>query len=80
MLTIRNLDPEVDKALRAKAQREGKSMNTVVLEILRSGLISKRERRFHDLDALAGAWSPAEAKQFDAAIANFSSIDRELWK
>ncbi|MDR2734669.1 MAG: hypothetical protein LBC99_08560 [Spirochaetota bacterium] len=80
MLTIRNLDPQVDKALRAKAQFEGKSMNTVVLEILRAGLVSERERRFHDLDALAGSWSPVEAGQFDAAIAGFAAIDTELWE
>jgi len=80
MLTIRNLDPEADKVLREKAYREGKSINTVALEILRAGLLPARKRCFHDLDALAGVWSSAEADCFDAAIEQFSSIDEEAWK
>jgi hypothetical protein len=35
---------------------------------------------FHDLDELAGCWSQAEAKSFDAKIADFSLIDKDLWK
>jgi len=80
MLTIRNLDPDVDKALRDKARREGKSMNAVVIETLRAGLLPERKRRFHDLDALAGSWSADEADCFDRHIEAFSSVDEELWK
>jgi plasmid stability protein len=43
--TIRSVPPEVDLALRIRAEREGKSLNAVVLEILADGL---------DLDGAAG--------------------------
>jgi plasmid stability protein len=80
VLTIRNLDPEADKALREKARREGKSINTVASEILRAGLLPERKQRFHDLDALAGSWTSDEADRFDASVAHFASIDEEVWK
>jgi plasmid stability protein len=80
MLTIRNLESEVDDALRAKARREKKSINTVVLETLRAGLLSGRARSCHDLDTLAGSWSPDEAARFDAAVSDFSLVDTGLWK
>ena len=80
MLTIRKLDPDVDKALREKARHEGKSINALVVEILREELLPERRRRFHDLDALAGSWPPGEASRFDAVTADFSAPDKELWK
>ena len=43
--TIRSVPPEVDLALRIRAEREGKSLNAVVLGILADGL---------DLDGAAG--------------------------
>ena len=54
LLTIRNLDPEVDRELRERARREGKSINALVQETLRAGLMPSRQRSHHDLDALAG--------------------------
>src|SRR6266705_3622385 len=36
-------------------------------------------REFDDLDDLAGAWSPAEASAFEAAVAPFAAVDAGLW-
>jgi len=36
-------------------------------------------QRFHDLDALAGTWSDAEAAEFQRATDDFSRIDPTLW-
>ena len=37
------------------------------------------ETAFDDLDALAGAWTKAEANAFAVAIAPFAEIDGALW-
>ena len=41
-LHIRNVPPEVYEALRARAAREGRSMNAEVIAILRRSLASRR--------------------------------------
>ena len=34
----------------------------------------------HDLDHLAGTWSPEEAREFEAALTEQRQIDPELWE
>jgi plasmid stability protein len=80
MMTIRNLDPETDHALREKARKEHKSINTVVLETLRDGLLPKRKHMHHDLDHLAGTWTTEEATAFELSIEPLRKTDTDLWK
>ena len=55
-LHVRNVPPEVYEALRARASREGRSMNAEVIAILRRVVASRRDpddliedlRRFRD--------------------------------
>jgi hypothetical protein len=57
-------------------------MNAVILDVLREklGLSKPRFREtHHDLDDLAGTWSPEEAREFDAVVQDFSRIDEEMW-
>jgi plasmid stability protein len=42
-LHVRNVPPEVYEALRARASREGRSMNAEVIAILRRSLASRRD-------------------------------------
>jgi plasmid stability protein len=42
-LHVRNVPPEVYEALRARASREGRSMNAEVIAILRRALASRRD-------------------------------------
>jgi plasmid stability protein len=42
-LHVRNVPPEVYEALRARASREGRSMNAEVIAILRRALSSRRD-------------------------------------
>lgn len=39
----------------------------------------KKNRKYHDLDSLAGTWTAAEAAEFDASVNVFESVDPELW-
>jgi len=81
-ITLRNLPDAVARLVRHKADTEGISLNRAVILVLeeRLGLARQRsERRHHELDGLAGAWSEAEARAFNQALAAQRAIDPELW-
>lgn len=84
-LTIRGVDDRLRHALETEARARGLSLNRCVVVLLRqaAGMSSERERRdvvYHDLDALAGTWTSAEATEFDRLIAEQRTIDPELWR
>lgn len=82
-MTLRGIDDTISGALKARAQQEDSSVNTVMLKILKEALgIEKKKRtaKYHDLDHLAGTWSQQEAEAFKQATAVFESVDENLWK
>ena len=53
--TLRNIPKPLDKALRAKARQEGKSINEAALEAMQRGLgLAEEKPVYHDLDWLFG--------------------------
>ncbi len=75
---LRGLDDATLARLRSEARRRGVSVNRLIVETLERRHAGVKET-FDDLDALAGAWSKAEADAFAAATAPFSEIDAALW-
>jgi hypothetical protein len=76
--TIRNVSAALDKALKSRAKRLGKSLNEIALEALaRSVGEPVRHRNLRDMP---GSWSPAEARALDRFLKNHRKIDEELWK
>ncbi|MBW2734837.1 MAG: hypothetical protein JRH20_20815 [Deltaproteobacteria bacterium] len=84
-LTIRGFDPELQRRIRRLAKSKGISLNRAVLELLRkgaglddtqddTGLIGS------SLDTFIGTWSDEEADEFEESIAEFSTIDEEVWR
>lgn len=78
-LSIRNVPPEVARALESEKKLRGKSMNQTVLDLLRAAL-GLADRRTNGLEKLAGTWSEAEFEEFQRATAPFEEIDEELWR
>lgn len=83
-LTIRGLDPELERAVRHLAEREGLSLNQAVLRLLRKGAGLGRSKGEEDvvgatLDHLIGTWSDEEAREVMAAVADFEVVDHGLW-
>lgn len=76
--TIRNIPPELDRALKQRAKRMGKSINQLVLELLAHGAGTPVKRR--NLRGMPGAWSKTEAARFDRFLDEHRQIDGELWK
>ena len=77
--TIRQVPEQVDRLVRLQAKKERKSLNAVLLEIIKRGIgLKDGPMEYHDLDELAGSW--VFDPEFDAAMKTFASIDEELWK
>ncbi len=84
LISLRNLPPELDRIIRARAREREISLNRAVIGLLEEalGLARKRRgaRRYDDLDSLAGTWSAKEAREFDAALAEQRRVDSEVWR
>jgi len=77
--TLRNIPPAVDRALRALARREGKSLNEVALRALARALgADETPVRHRALDDLAGTWRADP--EFEAALAALHRVDESLWR
>lgn len=76
--TIRNIDPELDRALKARARKLGKSVNQVALEVLAQSV--GQPVKYRSLHGMPGAWSKKEAAGLDRLLSRDRVIDEELWK
>jgi hypothetical protein len=77
--TLRNIPPALDRALRAIARREGKSLNEVAIRALARAVgLGDAVVRQRDLGDLADTWQ--EDPEFDAALAEHDRIDESLWQ
>lgn len=81
-ITLRNLPKEVAGAVSRKARKEGISLAKAVIRLLEeaAGIRRKTEVLHHDLDSLAGSWTPAQAATFEKALREQRKVDPELWK
>jgi hypothetical protein len=83
-IILRNLDEITARRLKEEAERRRTSVNSLVLELVKSGIDKSVRRRrnavHHDLDALAGTWSDAYAREFTTQVAPFDRVDPELWR
>jgi hypothetical protein len=77
--TLRKIPRDVDKALRQKARKEGRSLNEIAVEALTRGAgVDRQIVKNHDLDFAIGTW--VEDPEFEKAITDQRRIDSELWK
>jgi plasmid stability protein len=77
--TLRNIPPSLDRALRERARREGRSLNEVAIELLRRALgLGEKRLRQRSVRDIRGTWR--EDAAFDEAIADQDRVDDELWK
>lgn len=83
-IIVRNLDDQTRERLKREAKARGVSVNTLMQDLVRAGLRSRRAQgtsgRYRDLDALAGTWSAKEEREFLESIRPLSEIDEELWR
>ena len=77
-ISLRNLPPEVEKAILETSQREGISRNKATLRLLQASL--HKPAINHDFDDFIGTWSDAEADEFNAALADMRKVDPADWE
>jgi plasmid stability protein len=77
--TVRNVPEHVDRALRRKADDEGKSLNEVLRgALIREAGVVEPSQLYTDLDALAGTW--VDDPGFDETIRAQDQVDESLWR
>jgi hypothetical protein len=83
-MSIRGLDEKALARLKRRAEREGSSLNSLVVRLLQedAGVPGKTRllQKFDDLDALAGTWTSEQARAFERDTAAFSEVEPTLWK
>jgi hypothetical protein len=77
-ISLRNLPPEVEKAILETSRSEGISLNKATLRLLQASL--HKPARNSDFDEFFGTWSKAEADEFDAALAEMRKVDPIDWE
>jgi hypothetical protein len=81
-LTLRGIEAELEAALQSESDRQGASLSATIITVLRHsfGLAKPRyHRKYHDLDQLAGTWTPADRAEFEKNTSAFSMIDKHMW-
>jgi plasmid stability protein len=83
-MNARGLDDKVLAQLKRQAQREGSSLNSLVIQLLKAQTFGQQRKQpqivFDDLDALAGTWGSAQSRTFRRDTAPFRAVDPALWK
>ena len=76
-LTIRNVSEPLGKKLDELSRRTGKSINSLVLELLTSSLSVKgRGARLKKYVT----WSANDVREFEAALEPQRQVDESLWR
>lgn len=82
-ITLRGMDPEMEEEIRNIAQKSGKSLNHIILDMIYqyTGFKKKEKRSPADsLRKLAGGWSEENASDFLGSIKSCEQIDGEMWE
>ena len=76
-LTVRNVDPELSRRLRAVSAERGESLNTTVLRLLRDavGLEARRDRLRRHV-----TWTTQDLAEFSAALRAQRVVDERDWR
>jgi hypothetical protein len=77
-ISLRNLPPDIQKAIEDTSRREGISLNKATIRLLEASL--RKPRHNTDFDEFFGVWSGAQADQFDAALREMRQIEPADWE
>lgn len=80
-LTVRNVSPDVARALEAERRRRGATLNQTVLDLLSRALgLESGAAPTNGLERFAGRWSAEDLAEFEKATEVFERIDDEVWR
>lgn len=77
--TLRDIPHRLDAELRRRAHREGRSLNSVAIELLSRALgLTEQPIKRRSVRDMLGTWK--NDPQFDEAMRYFEQVDPELWR
>lgn len=77
---LRQIPPKLFEILKKKAQKSGTSINSSILETLKTSLgFDASGKRLRKLSPLAGSWTQKDLAEFRTKTKIFEKIDPELW-
>lgn len=82
-ITLRGMDPALEREIRRIARKSGKSLNRVILDMIYQLPDFNRENKKSPADSLrklAGGWTRKEVSEITKSIKCFEQIDEELWR
>lgn len=81
-LSIHGIDAELEKRIKERAKKTGRSVNRVVKEMIAKslGLGDKPPDNRAVFADLCGVWTEAEADEFAALVAELETIDAKDWR
>lgn len=81
-ISVRGVDEQALRRLKQAASRRGVSLNRLIADMLNGtpGGKPAAPAEHADLDALAGTWNAADAREFERATAIFGQVDEDLWR
>ncbi len=79
-ITIPNVNEAVNQWISERAQQRGVPTERIILELIEREIAKETAQTYHDLDALAGTWDDAQAREFLTAACDFGQIEGELWR
>jgi len=76
-ITLRNVDPELSRRLRAISAQRGESLNATVLHLLRDAVgIDERRDRLRRY----ATWNAEDLREFTAALETQRVVDERDWE
>ena len=80
-MTLRQIPDAVEKGLRLRARKTGRSLNRSAIELIEEALgVRSGDKKRRNLSGFAGRWNAEECAAFERNIRIFERIDQELWK
>jgi len=79
-ITLRGLDPTIEREIRKIAKESGKSLNHVIQDMISRSAGPDKKLPANSLRKLAGGWTEEEAMVFFESIKSCEQIDADMWK
>ncbi len=83
-ISIRGVDEQLAALLKQQAITAQKSVNQLILEMLKKHVGLDKEKKFtqeyHDLNQIFGTWTEDEFQKIQGKIDAERQVDSELWK
>ena len=79
-ITLRGLDPAIEREIRKIAKKSGKSLNHVIQDMISRSAGPDKKPPANSLRKLAGGWSEEDAMEFFESIKSCEQIDADIWK